>query len=580
MEECAELAVDENNEPASESDVAESVPMSGLRAQGTAEAGTEAHRPWPMRFWSDSSAERSRLLLELVVEQVRAVTGTQGQPVDVEAPWRRLGIHRSAAREFCTRLSNELDRRLAAIVLLDHSTPAALAHHLEAELFGINAETSRPGSMSPRSARSPWRLPVLPYVFSENESATVLRARAEGVVTRWQKAPQLSARDLGYSLSLRPSLQYRAVLFANGRAEAVAAMKALAEGRSSLGCVQGTARPGAKLAFLFTGQGSQRAGMGHVLYEAFPEFAAAFDAVCEQLAEQALPALREHAFAEKGSVLTAQLDRTRYAQAAVFAFEVALFRLLQAWGVAPDFLLGHSLGELAAAHVAGVFSLEDACKLLTAVGLGTQVCRTDGAMLAISAGEVEVARSLENFLGRLEIAMLNGPLETVVAGDAFALAGVAEHWRAQGRDVKALRVNYAFHSRHMDRAMPLLRRAAQTISFAAPTIPLVSSTTGALATVETLTTAEYWVQHVRRAVRFSDGLHTLADNGVTAFVELGPDAALSAIGPSCLDSEQREHSVFASAQIRGRPQVETLLGSLAALFVHGIDVRWRSAFRI
>ncbi|PYC77449.1 hypothetical protein C7C46_18785, partial [Streptomyces tateyamensis] len=306
-------------------------------------------------------------------------------------------------------------------------------------------------------------LPVLPLLVTA-QSADALRAQAARLAERLRAQPEVELQDVAYSLAMgRAALEQRAVVVAGDREAALAGLAGLAEGRTA-GAV---AKADGLTAFLFSGQGSQRVGMGRQLTAAFPVFAAAWDELAGHL--------------DLGT--DEQLNQTQFAQPAIFAFEVALFRLLESWGVKPDYLAGHSIGEIAAAHVAGVFSLEDAAKLVTARGRLMQALPAGGAMLAVEASEAEVTG-----LG-VDVAAVNGPRAVVLSGPEADIDRVAEHFA--DRRTKRLTVSHAFHSSLMDPMLDEFRAVVDGLTINQPLIPLVND----------VASVDYWVNHVRGTVR-------------------------------------------------------------------------------
>ncbi|MFJ9351552.1 SDR family NAD(P)-dependent oxidoreductase [Streptomyces sp. NPDC101237] len=430
-------------------------------------------------------------------------------------------------------------------------------------ISGTNAhvileEAPDPEEAEPTPAPRPTPAIPLPVVLSAR-GTTGLADQARRLHDLVAADPELTVTRIALATATtRAALEHRGAVVAEDREELLTGLTALADGDP--GGINAIADRGGLTGFLFSGQGSQWSGMGRELAGRYPVFAEAFDDICGRL-ESVLGRPVRGVVLDGGE----RLDETLFAQCGLFAFEVALFRLLESFGVVPDFVVGHSVGEVAAAHVAGVLSLDDAVALVCARAGLMQELPSGGAMLAVNAAEAEVADVLPD---DVDIAAVNGVRSVVVSGAESAVEAVAEVAGERGWRNTRLRVSHAFHSALMEPVVERFREAVAGVSFAAARIPFVSTVDVEAAPAD----ADYWVRNVRETVRFADAVARLYGEGVTRFVEVGPDAALSAVGPDCLP--QDAIAAFVSLLRRGQSEVRSLAAGLARFHVHGGGVDW------
>ncbi|MBU6352349.1 MAG: acyltransferase domain-containing protein, partial [Chloroflexi bacterium] len=403
--------------------------------------------------------------------------------------------------------------------------------------------------------------------------------------------PELDLGDLTYTSHVgRSHFSHRLSVTAASVAEL--REKLVAVGTDAMGIQRGVvaAQQGTpQIAFLFTGQGSQVVGMGRELYETEPAFRQAIERCAALLDGQMGAPLLEVlgcAPAAENAVISA-IDRTENTQPALFALEYALAQLWRRWGIEPDILLGHSVGELAAACVAGVFSLEDGLHLVAARGRLMGALPQEGEMVALQATEWRVREAIVPYAAEVSIAAINGPASVVISGSRDAVLAVSESLAAEGVKSQRLTVSHAFHSPLMEPMLEDFRQVAERIIYHKPVLRLVSNLTGQLAGDE-IATPEYWVRHVREAVRFADGVAILHDQGVRVLLEIGPKPVLLGMAGPCLDalavgSEQRAEggsgfsageTAFLPSLRPGQSDWQQLLASLGELYVRGVAVDW------
>ncbi|WP_424185424.1 type I polyketide synthase [Actinokineospora sp. G85] len=476
------------------------------------------------------------------------------------------------------RPSSNVDWSAGAVELVTENREWARADHPRragVSSFGIGGTNAHvvieeSADQVPDQPATPEPAHVLVTVSAR--TAAGLRGQADRLARFLDDRPNVRLVDAAHALATtRAHLDHRAVVLATDRALLGADLDALARGSASPAAVSGTPVAG-KLAVLFTGQGSQWAGMGRALAETYPVFRDAFAAACAAVEQH----LRGHLARPLSEVVFAAdsdlLDQTMYTQGALFAVETALFRLIESWGVRPDLLAGHSIGEITAAHVAGVLDLDEAGTLIAARGLLMQALPEGGAMVAVQATEAEAAPLLDDTAC---VAAVNGPDSIVLSGAERTVLAVAETLAGQGRKTRRLVVSHAFHSPLMEPMLDDFRAVAESLSYRPGTLPIVSTLTGDLIADGRLGTADYWVDQARNAVRFSDAVTALRDQGATTFLEIGPGGVLAAMALGTLGGPGQ--GCVATLRKDGA-EVADVLTALAELHVRGVEVDWRAVF--
>ncbi|MET9554113.1 type I polyketide synthase [Streptomyces sp. NPDC006645] len=440
-------------------------------------------------------------------------------------------------------------------------------------LSGTNAHVILEEAPEPEADESaepaPRRAGHIPWVLS-GRSRDSLRAQAARLLTHLTERPGADPLDIGHALATtRSPLEFRAAILGADRDELMRGLTGLAEGEPT-GVEQGVVRgETSSTAFLFPGGGAQRVGMGRELSAAYPVFAAALDEVCAELDKHLDRPLRPMIDGDAEA-----LDQVGNAQVALFAVEVALFRLMESLGIRPDLLAGHSTGELTIAHVSGILSLADAAELVAARGRLMQALPTGGAMVAINATEDTVRPLLTDGVG---IAGVNSPDSVVVSGDADQARAVAKICADRGHRTKQLRVSHAAHSPLMKPMVDEYRAVAERMIFRPARVAIVSTVTGRLAADDDLRTPDYWVRHLLQTVRFRDAVDSLRAEGVNRFVELGPDGVLAGMTQGCL-TDAKDSPVVVSLLRKDRPEEVAFAGALAQLHVRGVSLDWATLF--
>ncbi|MEV6196136.1 type I polyketide synthase [Streptomyces sp. NPDC051920] len=483
------------------------------------------------------------------------------------------------------RPSTHIDWSAGAVELLtrarDWTTPEDRPRRAGVSAFGVSGtnahvilEQAPPEEDEEEDEPPHCQAGPVPWTLSAR-SAQALRAQARSLHDHATAHPGLDLLDTGHALVTgRTAFEHRAVVLGHDRGELLTALDALSRGKDSAALVRGTAtgETGAPV-YLFPGQGSPWAGAARELYDTYPVFAQSLDEICARFDTHLPHPLKPVLLADEPE----GRDRTDIAQPALFTLQVSLYRLLTRYAPAPARLIGHSVGEIAAAHVSGVLDLDTATRLVAARGRTMQTVTEPGAMLAVRTTPTR----LDTLLGaydRVGVAAVNGPESVVVSGAREQVHALRDRLAADGVSAKLLPVAHAFHSPLMDPVLDAFAAALGDLPAGEMTIPIVSTRLGREATLQELTSARHWVDHVRDPVRFWDAVQDARAAGAGVFVEVGPGATLTGLTKDALAAENIHDTLVVPASRRDRTAPQALLGALAHLHVNGTPVDLRALF--
>ncbi|RCJ35327.1 hypothetical protein A6770_15985 [Nostoc minutum NIES-26] len=396
---------------------------------------------------------------------------------------------------------------------------------------------------------------------AKNEQA--LEEIAQSYIDFLALHPQVSLADICFTANAgRSHFEYRLAAIARSNVQLQEALSAFVPTKANT-----KKRP--KIAFLFTGQGSQYLGMGRQLYETQPTFRRILDRCDEILRPYLQKSLLKVLYPEPGK--TSLLDQTAYTQPALFALEYALVELWKSWGIEPTAVIGHSVGEYVAACIAGVFSLEDGLKLIAERASLMQSLPQDGAMVAVFADIDKVTAVIQPYAQEVSIATINAPNNIVISGERSPIAAIVDSLATQNIETRQLKVSHAFHSPLLEPILDAFEQKASQIKFQAPRLPLISNLTGEMMPSGYIPDANYWRRHTREAVKFMAGLHTLFEQGYELFIEIGPNPILSNLGKLCQGDRK---AIWLSSLAPGKDDWQILLESLSTLYLRGADINW------
>jgi glutamate-1-semialdehyde-2,1-aminomutase len=406
------------------------------------------------------------------------------------------------------------------------------------------------------------------------KSEKALQALAQSYLEFFASHPTISLADICFTASTgRSHFEHRVAIAADSHQQLIQRLQTFTQGQTPVGLARGHIRgkQRRKIAFLFTGQGSQYANMGRQLYDTQPSFRQTLEE-CDRLLQPYLAtSLLSVLFADTTD--TDLLNQTAYTQPALFSLEYALAQMWQSWGIYPDIVMGHSVGEYVAACIAGVFSLEDALKLIAGRGQQMQALPPEGMMVAIFATPEQVKDAIVPYQSQVSIAAINGPQHTVISGDRHAVESIIQQLQTAGIEVRPLQVSHAFHSPLLNPMLEQFEQLASQIEYHPPRIPIVSNLTGKIITAAENINATYWRHHTREAVQFAPGLQTLIDQGYDLFLEIGPHPVLSSMGKRCLETE---NTTWLPSLQKNQDDWWLILNSLGKFYVNGIEPDWLS----